>query len=286
MVIQFTAKRLYSEETMEQRVGQFIDADKKTKIFSQDVDVFTSEGKLLLKFRKSVLTEKDTMALMRLKGAAVLGATRPDASGIPPEGKYKNIISKSSGKPLHVLTTKAHSGIVGFYDARSNFGYIHAQDPNRACRLTAFTARHVSQYEACLPVFRKIDRVFRRLVPTFYKKQKKAILEIDQEFVIPGTAFTTVTVNRNFRTALHKDSGDFREGFGNLVVCSEGEYQGGFTLFPQYGVGVDCRNGDFLAMDVHEWHCNTSISGEGTRVSFVFYMRDKMRRMCPQEVST
>ena len=25
----------------------------------------------------------------------------------------------------------------------------------------------------------------------------------------------------------------------------------------QYGVAVDVRNGDFLAMDVHQWHCNT-----------------------------
>jgi hypothetical protein len=31
---------------------------------------------------------------------------------------------------------------------------------------------------------------------------------------------------KNFRTALHK-------GFGNLVVCSKGEHEGGYTLLPQ-----------------------------------------------------
>ena len=34
-------------------------------------------------------------------------------------------------------------------------------------------------------------------------------------------------------------------------------YTGCYTGFPQYGVCVDVRDGDFLAMDVHEWHCNT-----------------------------
>jgi hypothetical protein len=44
----------------------------------------------------------------------------------------------------------------------------------------------------------------------------------------------------------------------------------GYTLFPQYQFGMDCRNGDFLAMDVHTWHCNSEISGE------------KMQKACPK----
>ena len=42
---------------------------------------------------------------------------------------------------------------------------------------------------------------------------------------------------------------------------------------------VDCRNGDFLAMDVHEWHCNTKIiplSKDYTRLSLVAYLRERM----------
>ena len=35
-----------------------------------------------------------------------------------------------------------------------------------------------------------------------------------------------------------------------------GKYHGGETLFPRFGVGVNLRTGDFVAMDVHEWHCN------------------------------
>ena len=53
------------------------------------------------------------------------------------------------------------------------------------------------------------------------------------------------------------------------------KYEGGFTGFPQYGVAVDARHGDFVAMDVHQWHCNTSIVGNG-RLSVVCYLRSGM----------
>jgi hypothetical protein len=88
-------------------------------------------------------------------------------------------------------------------------------------------------------------------------------------------------------------------------VIERGKYQGGYTLFPQYGVGFNVRTGDFLAMDVHEWHTNTemyelpedaaynktlprihrddletgTLGAEKpyTRVSFVCYLREKLR---------
>jgi hypothetical protein len=78
-------------------------------------------------------------------------------------------------------------------------------------------------------------------------------------YQIADTAFSTLTVNMNFRTAMHRDAGDFQEGFGNLSVIEWGRYQGGETLFPQYGVGINLRTGDFVAMDVHQWHCNSGI---------------------------
>jgi hypothetical protein len=30
-------------------------------------------------------------------------------------------------------------------------------------------------------------------------------------------------------------------------------------------IGFDVRTGDFLAMDVHEWHCNTELTGQLSR---------------------
>jgi hypothetical protein len=274
------ASKVQTDEWMVSQEGRFFPATG-FKIFTQDVDVYDEEGKPICKFRKNVLTPEETHHLLQLQGAARLGRTRPSASGIPEEGKYKYIISKSTGKKLHVLTTSSHSGIVGFYDSLSNFGYNKNKDKTQKCRTTAYTANHMDRYKDCLPIFQKINKLFKQLVPKQYFKQKKAISTIDPQYVIPKTVFTTVTVNKNFRTALHKDAGDYKEGFGNLVVASSGDYEGGYTLFPQYNFGIDCRNGDFLAMDVHTWHCNSEMLGTGTRISFVLYMREKMQKTCP-----
>ena len=51
-------------------------------------------------------------------------------------------------------------------------------------------------------------------------------------------------------------------------------------------VAIDVRDGDFLAMDVHEWHCNTKIhpiDKDYTRLSLVAYLREKMIK-CKNDV--
>jgi hypothetical protein len=285
----YVSKKI-SDDKIEKKEGSFF-TDDDIKIYKNDIDIYTTDGKLLLKFRKNVLSEKDCSVLYNnLKGVATLGATRPSASGIPLNGKkYKTIKSKSTGKMLRVLTTKAKSGIAGYYDTTSNFGYTRSKNlknkSNVKCRQTAFNSKHIKKYKECLPVFQKIDKIYKKLVPKYYKIQKDAISKINKKYIIEDTIFTTVTVNNNFRTALHKDGGDLKDGFGNLVICSDGEYKGGYTMFPQYGIGVDCRNGDFLAMNVHEWHCNSKMTGSGTRISYVFYLREKMIRSCPNSKS-
>jgi hypothetical protein len=90
------------------------------------------------------------------------------------------------------------------------------------------------------------------------------------------TVFTQV--NKNFRTAGHYDNGDLKEGFGNLGVISQGKYDGGITVIPKYGVGLDLKDGDLAIFDVHELHGNTEIIRKSfyERISVVCYYREKM----------
>jgi hypothetical protein len=63
-----------------------------------------------------------------------------------------------------------------------------------------------------------------------------------------------------------------------LAVIEKGKYTGGETCLPQYGIGVDVREGDILLMDVHEWHANLPIKLEkgAERMSVVCYLRRKL----------
>lgn len=163
-------------------------------------------------------------------------------------------------------------------DANSSImGYMDSTHYKRPCRLTAFSQKHMDEYQRGLPFIRAIDACFKTNVPDAYERQQGEARRTD--FHIKDTAFSTVTVNYNFRTAVHRDAGDYEYGFGNLVVCQK-DVQGGWLLFPRYRVAIVLQTGDFLAMDVHEWHCNTAIqttAPEGYRLSFVCYLRNRMR---------
>ena len=133
----------------------------------------------------------------------------------------------------------------------------------------------------------EMNEVFRTGCPDRYAAQMAVVNQTDPYWIIRGTAFTTVTVNRNLRTTAHRDKGDLAEGFGVMSVLQRGIYDGGYLCFPKYGVAVDMRPGDVLLADVHEMHGNTEIvgaEGEYDRVSTVMYYRKRMREcLAPHE---
>jgi len=213
------------------------------------------------------------------------------------------LIKKQGGISKMKVNNQVASNPIGFYESGKNFADL-------PCRLTHFTRTNFEKYNDGLPFIQHIDKLFQKLIPEAHNKQLTRA-DTKPHLKIPKTAFSTVTINRNFRTAMHRDAGDFKDGFGNLTVIERGKYHGGYTIFPQYGVAIDLRNNDFIAMDVHQWHCNTpmyeteedkafndtldyafkdnpevgtvGIYEKYTRISFVCYLREKIAD-CPDVI--
>jgi hypothetical protein len=213
------------------------------------------------------------------------------------------LIKKQGGISKMKVNNQVASNPIGFYESGKNFADL-------PCRLTHFTRTNFEKYNDGLPFIQHIDKLFQKLIPEAHNKQLTRA-DTKPHLKIPKTAFSTVTINRNFRTAMHRDAGDFKDGFGNLTVIERGKYHGGYTIFPQYGVAIDLRNNDFVAMDVHQWHCNTpmyetdedkafndtldyafkdnpevgtvGIYEKYTRISFVCYLREKIAD-CPDVI--
>ena len=210
------------------------------------------------------------------------------------------IITCEGGVSKMKVNNQVASNPIGFYEAGKNFADL-------PCRLTHFTRTNFEKYNEGLPFIQHIDKMFKKLIPEAHARQNE-VATARPHLQIPKTSFSTVTINRNFRTACHRDAGDFKGGFGNLTVMERGKYHGGYTIFPQYGIAIDLRNNDFVAMDVHQWHCNTElyetsedaiynealeaafndnpavgtvgIYEKYTRISFVCYLREKIA-LCP-----
>jgi hypothetical protein len=163
-----------------------------------------------------------------------------------------------------------NSGIVGFFDRNPRMPF---------CRTTAFNQQHFDKFKKAYPIIKLVDKKYSELMPDHYKKQRALSKATSSDFIITDTSFTTVTVNKNWQTSVHKDVGDFKEGFGNLVALRKGKYIGGHFVVVRWGVGFDLQNGDLLLVDVHQWHGNTPIIKEDknvVRLSLVMYYRENM----------
>jgi hypothetical protein len=144
----------------------------------------------------------------------------------------------------------------------------------KPCHQTAFTTEYQKEYEASIPFFEHLDSLYLGLCPRQHASQIKEASKTN--FRIGKTSFSTVTINHNFQTRLHKDRGNFKDGFALLTVLGN-SFTGGYLILPQYKIAFDIRERDLLCLNVNEWHCNSPITithKEGYRVSIVCYLRE------------
>ena len=232
-----------------------------------NADVYTEDGKLLLRFRKNKLKKEniDTFYENVIDFAVTPTSNRGSASGSKSKNIYEN--------------PKIMSNIIGYFDKlapkqKANIRDSGHKAPSITVRETRFLADYPEKFKKLIPLIKEIDEFYKKLVPDKYVNQKKKANQTP--FRIANTAFTTVTTNVNYQTTVHTDKGDDAEGFGNLAVIEHGKYKGAETCFPQYGLGIDIRMGDILYMDVHQAHGNLPIeleSKDSKRLSIVCYLR-------------
>lgn len=165
-----------------------------------------------------------------------------------------------------------YSGVAGYMDRYPRIPYGRA---------TAYTANNMEKFKLAYPLLQKLAKGFSDYLPKRYTFQNSCAEKLDSEFVVPGTPFTTLTVNKSFRTAAHRDAGDLHQGFSNLTVLTNGKgYSGGMLVLPEFRVAVNVRPGDLLLINNHFGiHGNTPIvlDEEGAeRYSLVCYFREKM----------
>lgn len=332
MVKRLIVKQVLTDEEIEEKEGySFTDTDFN-EIIDYDCDVYRLDGDkeiLLLSFRKNVISEDICCQAYNAleKEAKIRHTNRGAAAGLLDKNKLPKYVKKivkpqkfrayyiGTDNRLHKdhISNSVSSGIIGYYDKPdrnsynpSNINSISSKKNKQLnntkrkrtkkvsqvpCRTTKFTRDNVLKWKQSIPLIKEADKQFKILVPKRHKVQLKRARKT-KDYQIDNTAFSTITLNYNYQTALHKDKGDLEEGFGNLLVLEKSKcnvdnasnYKGGFTGYPQYGVAVDVRQGDFLAMDVHQWHCNTPIinsvksSKKDTfgRLSIVCYLRKNM----------
>lgn len=187
-------------------------------------------------------------------------------------------VKSGSGNKTRALPVP--SSIIGAFDAAGHHKY---------CRLTAWTGQNLPQWEALRPLLQSIASHFAAELPERYEVQMGHARATYPEWVVPGTPFTTVTVNNSYPTGVHQDAGDLEKGFSTLACLRKGDYTGGQFVIPKYRVALDMRHGDLALIDAHEFHgnvplvcaCGNRLNGPcadcgAERISVVSYFRERM----------
>jgi len=246
-------------------------------------DVFKPDGTPLVKYRprwfsdelcRSVLPACRMAAAPTTNRGMAAGAIEAPGNLARPVGsktKTRFRAIKADGTLSNTNhAAEVNSGVIGYFDRSARFPF---------CRQTSFVIGEAASWKRFLPYIERADEGFREFMPDRWAAQRDYASRTASDWVIPQSTFTTVTVNKNFQTATHKDAGDLASGFGVMSCLRNDKYEGAHLVFPAYRVAVDYGHGCLCLADVHEWHSNTAFARMRVgyeRITLVFYYREKM----------
>lgn len=299
MVKKIVLKALLSDEELKSMRGEFIDFVNYKTLIQEDCDAYFLENngdeKLLFKFRKQVI-QKDIAhlpvetfpnKLFKSSNNRGIASGKVDKSlmsnnvvgFVNPNGFKSKVIYANGQVSSYYRGNNVESMIAGYYDKpKVNKNSKIKKTNTIPCRLTEYTVKNKDEWSDTLPLIRNVDQLYKKLLPEQYQYQKQFCEKVS-DFCIEKTIFTTLTVNKNWRTACHVDSGDLKQGFSAITVSEEGQWYGCFLGYPKFGVCVDVREGDLLIKDPHQYHCNTEfnkLSNNAKRITLVYYFREGM----------
>lgn len=257
------------KEEMDEKIGRIINDDDFNILLTGPSRVIKPDGRpLCVYLPKAIppeLREEAYPIMSTLKGTT---DNRGYVSGAPGYRDYKQTRFREVAS--HIL---------------GNFEAAPPRFP--ACRLTAWTIEHPLEWPKLFPLCQEVNRLLANYVPDRWNAQRRFCENVQPGWMIPGTVFSTMTVNISYSTGVHKDDGDLEAGFSTLTVFREGELSGAKLAFPEYRIAVDLQDRDVLLLDAHEWHANTDlnlISDDAKRVSVVLYVREHMDQcLAPEE---
>ena len=313
-ITRINAIPIKSDKDMSKLEGEYIDQKYyKNNIIDYNCDLFSFENnkyQLIFKYRKNVFPKNlSKLAIDCYKNVAkVKKENRGAASGPISRKKLPryvgNLHKKTKFRTYYFdrnnklskrqVSNYAMSNILGYY----NYPKTITKNKN-SCMATQFLKKHPDKWKKSLPVLQMISKLYKQYCPKLYKLQKKESNKI-KKYVIPKTAFSTITVNYSWRTAIHQDKHNIqnKSGITAQIVCDDPDnpnnYKGCYLGFPQLGYCVDVRDGDLLLMDNRSgWHGNTEFIKIGkslgtekeiendwhhSRLSIICYLREGLHK--------
>ena len=256
-------------------LAESIDDISDYNIINQSCEIFDRVGGVVIaKFEKNILPLMSFNELDEVEKICKLSRTRGLSAGKPNSSleyykSYKNgkpapdrairstkgknyMILKGSvktdGKRAMEINNPVYSSAVGYYP--------NTNSSNLSNNKEKFRLIGGDSVNKLMPYTCAVDKAFELLLPEHWTRQ---FIQAQTHINLFNTGFTTITINKNFTTAVHRDKGNVPNFFSGLVVASQGKYEGGYLLLPEYKIGFNITDTDILLFNPQIKHCNSKI---------------------------
>lgn len=158
---------------------------------------------------------------------------------------------------------------------------------NDYCRITADTRTQKSIAPKILEFGKVIDEIYKTLLPEQHEMNLEIVKSnVEKDYIIKDTPFTTINFNVNHAIKYHKDAGNFKGVYSNVLILKE-DVIGGYLVCPEYNIGFEQGDGALILFDgqkiIHGVTPIKKISEKGFRASCVFYSLSTMKNCYPYE---
>ena len=279
---------LGTRQTFEKCNGKFLDESAYTEVITVTEDtailkpVATLEGEIPLAYIitdaypnnrvRDVLMSIEDSSTMRANCSGPIDKKDMESKGLI-EGRDYKLRTPNS---YHVRTSKGGWGMLAYSNEINSvmIGYKRGRFTG-AIDSSGWTKDNPEKFEILKDLALYNERAFEKANPEIYKRQKA----FSESFIKPEHRigiFTTLSANRYHigqtkQMSAHVDSGDTDAGLTTMCLFREGDYSGGFLVFPQFGVAIDAPSHSVIIADSNSAHGVSAISGNGQRFTCVAY---------------
>lgn len=205
-------------------------------------------------------------------------------------GIYVNLETECLSEMKRVArTTKlsfSHRFNSGVPTASSVFGAL-PRSPFRKdfCRFSRISANEPVNFAAAFNYSERIAAIYQEHLKEAYDYNLRLIREsVHADWRPTDTPFTTCNFNVNHAIKYHRDSGNFKGVFSNVLILKDG-VTGGQLVFPELGIAFEQANGALGIFDGQKWiHGVTALQKTkptGYRASIVYYALSGMKDCYP-----
>lgn len=238
------------------------------EVLTESAQVVDHEGKIVFTFLKRALSPDSVRrAWNGIEDWWPMTNQRHEAQGQKPTYIYKD------GKKTNLKSGKrsyACSGVAGYFDRFPTCP---------ACRPCAFNADAPEKFEMLFPLTQEVQALHKEHDPAGWLEYEKFKATCHPDWMVAGTPYTSLTVNKNFQTFPHKDGFNL-QATCPMTIIRKGKYRGGTLVFPEWRIAVDIDTTDLiLFMNSQQWHGNTKITklnADAIRCSIIWYCRKGM----------